>query len=71
MTINTSWRKGQPVRMLIARCCAECGAFIMGSVKTRGKRVRVRRCKACGRTVDHVSDELECKAYVVGIPNPG
>jgi hypothetical protein len=68
MTPSTKWSKGQSARMLIARCCPDCGAFIMGSIKTAGKNVRVRRCKACGLTVTHVSDELECKAYVVGIP---
>lgn len=67
-TIDTNWRKGQPVRMLIGRCCPECGAFIMGSVKTLSKRTRVRKCKSCGGILRHVSDDLECKAYIVGIP---
>lgn len=68
MTPSTKWAKGQTVRMLMGRCCRDCGAFIMGSVKTTGKNVRVRRCKACGLIESHVSDELECKAYIVGIP---
>lgn len=68
MTPSTKWTKGQTARMGIMRCCPECGAFILGTIRTRGKRVRERICKACGTLQDNVSDGAECKAYVVGVP---
>jgi hypothetical protein len=55
--------------MGIMRCCPECGAFILGTIRTRGKRVRERFCKACGTVQVNVSDGAECKAYVVGVPS--
>jgi uncharacterized protein (DUF983 family) len=68
MTPSTKWSKGQTVRMGIMRCCPECGAFILGTIRTRGKSVRERFCKSCGRMQVNVSDGAECKAYVVAIP---
>jgi uncharacterized protein (DUF983 family) len=68
MTISTRWSKGQTVRMFMGRCCPECGAGILGTIRTRGKRVRERVCKACGTLQDNVSDGAECKIYMVGVP---
>lgn len=67
-SLNVRWSKGQTVRVALLRCCPECGAFILGTVRTRGKRVRERWCKACKTMQVNVSDGAECKGYVVGVP---
>jgi hypothetical protein len=54
--------------MFMGRCCPECGAGILGTIRTRGKSVRERFCKACGRVQINVSDGAECKVYLVGVP---
>jgi uncharacterized protein (DUF983 family) len=68
-TYSTKWTKGQTVRMFMGRCCPECGAGILGTIRTRGKSVRERFCKACGRVQINVSDGAECKVYMVGVPS--
>ncbi len=50
------------------RCCPKCGLPYLGTIRTRGKRVRERFCKSCGTMQVNVSDGAECKAYVVGVP---
>jgi uncharacterized protein (DUF983 family) len=67
MPAKTSWKRGDPVRTVIARCCTECGMVELRCDRTVQKRIRWRVCSSCGHYMRHVSDDLECKAFVTAI----